>query len=363
MLHTDIPTQREILALARRSGPWCVSLYTPTEVETPAPDKNRVAVENQVKTALDAVTDKQAHAALADEFDDLLSDEDYWRFQSRTLAIFATPEQLITYRVPSRLEAATTVGERFLIQPLLRTTTFPQSAFVLALSENAVRLIEVTADQPAQDAAVAGLPANMLDYLSLPPLGRSARGRLQGDEGRKVRIRQYCRAVDQALRGVLTGLDIPLILAATEPTAGLFRSVNTYPHLLPESIPGNPEHLSDADLAAAARTVLDEYYAAELAELRAEFELRRSDGRGVIDLADVARAATYGTVHTLFVDIDAVVAGGLAADGSITDSAEEPGVLNEISRRTILSGGRVLAVRGADVPGGARAAAILRYAA
>ncbi|WP_067710478.1 baeRF11 domain-containing protein [Nocardia yamanashiensis] len=366
MLHTDIPTHSEILALARQTGPWCVTVYTPTEVDTPTPDRNRVAVENQVKQALDAVEDKEARAALAEEFADLLEDEDYWRFQSRTLAIFATPEQLITYRVPNRLEPATTVGGKFLVKPLLRTVTFPQAAYVLALSENAVRLVEITADQPAQDAPVPGLPANMQAYLELPPLGRNPHGRLQGSEGRKVRVRQYCRAVDQALRSVLTGLDIPLILAATEPTASLFRSVNTYPHLLDEGISGNPERLSDAELADQSRALLDKHYAAELAELRGEFEQRRSDGRGVIELSDIARAATYGIVHALFVDIDAAVPGGLADDGSITQvtgaNGDAPGVLDEIARRTLLSGGRVLAVRAEDIPEGGPAAAILRYA-
>ncbi|MFE3758049.1 hypothetical protein ACFXO9_27405 [Nocardia tengchongensis] len=365
MLHTDIPTHGEILALTTVSEPWCVSIYTPTEVDTPTPDKNRVALENQVKQALDRVEDKNARTALSEAFADLLDDEDYWRYQSRTLAVHATPEQLITHRVPNRLEASTTVGDRFNIKPLLRAVTFPQSAFVLALSENAVRLVEVTADRPAQDAQVPGLPASLTEYLALPPLGRSPHGRLQGSEGRKVRVRQYCRAVDLALRNVLTGLDIPLILAATEPTAGLFRSVSSYPQLLTEGISGNPERLTDAELAEQARTLLDQHYATELAELRTEFENRRSDGRGILDLSDIARAATYGIVHVLFVDIDAHVPGRLADDGSITQVPARddngPGVLDEIARRTLLSNGRVLAVRSEDIPDGAHAAAILRY--
>jgi hypothetical protein len=36
-------------------------------------------------------------------------------------------------------------------------------------------------------------------------------------------------------------------------------------------------------------------------------------------------------------------------------------VLDEIARRVVLSGGRVLAVRAGEVPGGVSAAAILRY--
>lgn len=365
MLHTDIPTRGEILALVSTGGPWCVSIYTPTEVSTPTPDKNRVAFENQARDALEQVTGKQARIALEEEFDDLIDDEDYWRYQSRTLVVLATPEQTRTFRVPNRLEASTTVGDRFDITPLLRTITFPQDAFVLALSENAVRLVEVTPDEPAQDVAVAGLPVSLTEYIAQPGMSRSPHGRLQGTEGRKVRIRQFCRAVDHALRNVLSGRDVPLILAAAEPTAGLYRSVNSYPGLLSEEIAGNPEHLADAELAARARTLLDGHYAAELSELRAEFEQRRGTGRATTDLSDIARFATYGIVHTLLVDIDTPIPGTIGEDGSLalatTGDADSPGILDEIARRVLLSDGRVLAVRAADLPDGAHAAALLRY--
>ncbi len=365
MLHTDIPTRGEILALASTIEPWCVSVYTPTEVRTPTPDKNRVAFENQAKEVLDQVTDKGSRVSLEEEFADLIDDDEYWRYQSRTLVVLATPERMRTYRVPNRLEAGATVGDRFDIKPLLRTITFPQDAFVLALSENAVRLVEVTPDEPAQNVDVAGLPASLTDYISLPGMSRSPHGRLQGTEGRKVRIRQYCRAVDHALRNILSGRDVPLILAAAEPTASLYRSVNSYPGLLAEDIAGNPEHLSDAELATSARTVLDGHYANELSELRDEFEQRRSDGRSTSELSDIARAATYGMVHTLMVDMDTPIAGTVAADGALVLASQGetsgPGVLDEIARRVLLSDGRVLAVRAADLPGGAHAAAILRY--
>jgi hypothetical protein len=44
------------------------------------------------------------------------------------------------------------------------------------------------------------------------------------------------------------------------------------------------------------------------------------------------------------------------------DDAVSYGVADEIARRVLLSGGRVLAVHKPDVPGGGPLAAILRYA-
>ncbi len=365
MLHTDIPTRREITALASTTAPWCVSIYTPTGADPAEPDAHRVAFGNQVRDALERVGDGEARAALSEEFDDLLDDPEFWRYQSRTLVVLATPARARIYRLPNRLPASTTVADRFLLTPLLRTVTFPQTAYVLALSEGAARLVEVAADGPAVDITPADLPTSAADHAGKSSLGdRAPKGRVQGYEGRKMRVRQYARAVDQELRPLLTGRDTPLVLAAAEPTDALFRSVNSYPDLLDESLPGNPEHLSPEELAAHTRPLLDRHYAAQLAELSDLFGKRGAEGRALTDVADVARAATFGIVDTVFVDIDVSLPGTLADDdGAVTFGTgdEGPDVLDEIARRVLLTDGRVLAVRGAEVPGGGPVAAILRY--
>ncbi len=162
-----------------------------------------------------------------------------------------------------------------------------------------------------------------------------------------MRLRQYAHKVDQALRHVLTGLELPLILAATEPIAAIYRSLCTYPHLVEATLPGNPEEASDEQLAAAARTVLDDLYARQLDELRASFELEASRERARGDVATVARAATFGAVATAIVDIDAKLPGTVdEATGVVTrddaDDARSYGVVDEIARRVLQHGGRVL---------------------
>ena len=181
-----------------------------------------------------------------------------------------------------------------------------------------------------------------------------------------MRLRQYARRVDEALRPVLSGLELPLVLAATEPLESIFRSVSTYPHLAPTVIAGNPDEKTDLELAEASRQVLDGLYREELAELRSTYEQRVPQGRASDDLAAIARAATFGAVDTVFVDIDETLPGFVDdADGALTlaesDDAVNYGVVDEIARRVLLARGRVLAVRREDIPGGGPVAAILRY--
>ena len=180
-----------------------------------------------------------------------------------------------------------------------------------------------------------------------------------------MRIRQYARRVDDALREVLPGHGVPLVIAATEPLDSIFRSVCRYPEVVPESVRGNPESVPDVELVQQARAVLDRYHAGKLAELHTLFERRAGQNRTSSDVATVARLVTQGAVDTLFVDIDGVVPGEVDEDGAVRFGDEQApgsiGVVDEITRRGWLSGARLLAVRRGDVPGGGDLAAILRY--
>jgi hypothetical protein len=370
LLHTDIPTRAQVDRLLVSRHPASVSIYLPTDPVT-ANVAERIEFGNLVAAAVDQLraggVDKREVAAIEEEHGDLIEDEEFWRYQAHSLACFATPEGLTTFRLPNRLLAAVEVSDRFHLKPLLRTVTFPQMALVLALAQGSVRLVEVCPDVPPAQVRVPDLPKDAASAVGRSSLAdRAPVRRIQGSEGRKLRLRQYSRQIDQALRPILNGLDVPLILAAAEPLDSIYRSVNSYPHLLSTSIAGNPEQTPDAELAATARVVLDELYAVQLAETRGLFERRLAEGRGLLDVGDVARAATHGAIDTVLVDIDAVVSGSIDEDGgtvtlSSTADADDYGVVDEIARRAWLAGGTVLAVRADDIPGDGPVAAILRY--
>jgi len=369
-MHTDIPTHADLEQLLSERDVACVSIYVPTSPEERGV-RERIEFKNlsaQALAQLEASSlERGALDELREEFDDLLEDEDFWARQAHSLAVFATPSGARTFQVANRLSPIVEVSDRFHVKPLLRSATFPQAAFVLALSQNGARLVEVSPDEPPAEIRVAGMPRDAASAVGKSSISdRSPDRRIQGSEGQKIRLRQYARRVEEALRPVLTGLELPLILATTEPLESIFRSVSTYPHLARAVIVGNPDEMTDTELAEASRHVLDELYADELADLRAQYEQRAPQGRASDDLAAIARAATFGAVDTAFVDIDASLSGFVDdADGALTledsDDAVNYGVVDEIARRVLLARGRVLAVRGDEIPGGGPAAAILRY--
>ncbi len=371
MLYVDIPTLPEFRALAAERAGACVSIYLPTTPLTQDTAVSRAELRALGKSALDQLAtgdrDKRQRASIEDHLAGLAEDEEFWKFQAHSLAVLATPDAMRTFRLPNRLTAMAQVSDRFHLKPLLRAITFPHEAFVLALSENAVRLVEMCADLPPQDVKIAELPTSAADAVGRATLNdRSPSRRIQGSEGQKVLLRQYSRQIDAALRPVLAGRETPLILAVTEPLASIFRLVNTYPRLAQSGVSVSPDRISNADLAAAARPILDAIYDHDLRAMRALFDSRRGQGRATSDLSDVSRAATFGAIAQLMVDIDEVIPGTIdETNGRITfadgPSATTYGIVDEIAGRALLSGASVLAVRKADIPDHASLAAILRF--
>lgn len=365
-MHLDIPTLPDIQRLAEWSAPHSVSIYLRTDTAPPGYEDNMARARGAVRTAVDTLketTDRRTWTAVEEHLDELLADNEFWAYTGRSIAIFATPDSIVEYRLPNDLLDYVTVGDTFTITPLLRALTFPQAAFVLALSQNQVRLIEVSPDQDAIEVNLSELPTSAEQAIGLRSIGgRSAYGRLQGDEGRKVRLTQYARGIDHALRPFLNGQSLPLIVAAPEPLASIFKNLTGYRQLAAQTLRGNPEEASPAELAEEARGVLDALYAQEIEELRETFLARRESGRASTDLSDLARAAAYGAISILAVDMDAEVPGHITDDGTLELGATSGDALEDLARRALASGARVLALRAEDMPADVSAAGILRYA-
>lgn len=370
MLHVDIPTQAELLALALERAPASVSIYLPTTPVSGEISGDRTVLKNLAKEALgqlvEAGHDKRDVSAIEESLEDLVDDGNFWRFQANSLAVFATLTSVKTFRLPNSLSPMAEVADRFHLKPLLRAVTFPNVAYVLALAEGCVRLIEVSPDQPAVNVEVPGLAKSAAQALGLSSLGvRTESRRSDSASGQRGMRAEFCRAVDRALRGVLAGQDVPLFLAADPTLNSIYRSVNSYPHLVPFGI-STPGDMIDTEVAAAARELLDKLHAEEITAFHELYAARENSGRATTDIAQAALAATHGAIATLLVDIDATVSGTVDEEsGAVTfensGTASNYGVIDEIARRALLTGAKVLAVRAADLKVPTGLAAILRF--
>lgn len=234
MLYVDIPTQAELHILALERTPGSVSIYLPTTPVSGEISGDRVVLKNLAKDALAQLAaighDKREIAAIEAHLDDLTEDESFWRFQAHSLAVFVTPAGVRTFRVPNALSPLAEVADRFYLKPLLRAVTFPNIAYVLALAEGSVRVLEVSSDLPVTPVSLADLPKSATDALGVSSLGvRTESRRSDSASGQRGQLAKFARAVDRALRGLLAGQEVPLFLAADLSLGAIYRSVNKLP--------------------------------------------------------------------------------------------------------------------------------------
>lgn len=390
MLHIDIPTVAEFRDLAQLRAQFCVSLYMPTSRLGEDSKANRTLFKDLAKQALaqlsEASADKRVIEAFEQRFEHLAggqhdADQDkvrqrqrakpdeslaFWHHQGNGLAVLAGPETLRTFRLAETPKPLAEVADRLHLTPLLRAMTSRQDAFVLALAEESVRLIHVFANLPPSRVWVPGLPKNAEEATQRPSFHvRAPRGHLQNLEGEKVLLHQYVQKVDHAVRDTLRGHTAPLILAATEPLASMFRAICDYPELAEEIIEGNSDQSTDSVLEEQAIPILDRSTTREIRDLIARYD-ELKPRRGTTDVSYAAHAATAGAIEQLLVDFDAVVPGLVSdIDGSVTyaasDDAEVYSVVDEVARRALCAGARVLAASRDQLPERAPLAAILRY--
>lgn len=311
----------------------------------------------------------------------LVADRLFWRFQADGLAVFLAEDVFRCYQVPLRLEPLAVVARRFELAPLLRLFTGDGRFFILALSQNALRVLEATR-YGVDELAIEGLPQSLPEALPFEDRERQLQfrtgaphagdqraalfhGHGAGGEVEKDRLLRYFRKVDAGLRGLLREETAPLVLAAVEYLHPLYREANTYPHLLDGQIFGNPEALSADALHRRAWEAVEPRFRAALTEAVARYRQLAGTGRTSVEVPEITVAAHDGRVEVLFV-------AGIPVWGTVDEAArtvrlsgeQRPGdedLAGRAAIATLLKGGEVFAVDPPQMPADAPLAAVFRY--
>lgn len=225
-------------------------------------------------------------------------------------AIFASKDLTLVYDVPNRLISYAGVSNNFFIQPILRAFAFSFEGYLLIAGKdgwelyygsNTEEVHKVDIDKTGVTSVLDA--ANKLNDVK-HQIQRSVKDTL------KDALSVYAKRIAERVKTKVNGHEL-LIVADTTLLAELkaqFAHVSKAPMTLAKSI--NP-HAPLYELDSLLRTSLTAKHELDAQELFKAIDMRRSQGRVLSDLSDIAIAAVSGRIDTLILPYTASVSGDM----------------------------------------------------
>lgn len=397
----EMLSRRDLNDLIAAGGPCCVSLYMPTH-RTGGPEvrEDGTRFANLIRKAEEAARTKGVKGlklqSIVDSLHELRRDGTFWQTQADGLAIFFDGferDGRRVYRLPVSVKEQVVVGERLHVRPLLPLFEGDGRFYVLAVSQNTVRLFEGSRFRVTQ-LDDDRLPRNMKEALNIdeyvqslqfqsmrrggpgPDAGRGqvafhGHGGSNADVKKSDELLPYFRRIDDALREMVGTEETPLVFAGIEYYFPMFKEACRYANLVEEPITGAIETVGPQELHDRAWPLVEGRFRrvrdAELGHLRTPQDPRPHS----TDLAEILCGAKLGRVETLFLAQDREEFGHVKCDGETGELREEvhspvdgPGedLLNVAAVETLRTGGKVFSVPAEELPGESSAAARFRWA-
>ncbi len=379
-------TKDDLKLLAEKQHGLCASLYMPTHRALPETRQDPIRFKNLLTETERRLIEEGMRSSEAAELLQpalkLLDDGDYWRHLADGLAVFITRDKFTHFRLPMSFDELVSVGGRFHLKPLLQMFTHENRFYILAISQNQARLLEGTRFS-VEEVTVENLPEGLNDVLgqydfekqlqfhtSAPAAGggRAAmfHGHGQGDKSEREKVTQYFRWIDSAICEQLKEEKAPVIFAGVDQLFPLYREANSYPQLLDQYIPGNPDLLGGNQLHESAWEIVQPVFNQSRTNATAKYYSLAGTGLTETRLEEIVRAAHHGRIESLFVASGRQCWGHFDPENDHVrlhnkDRASSEDLLDLAALQTIETGGEVFIVEQTKVPGGDLAAAVYRY--
>jgi hypothetical protein len=387
---SDVSAQ-ELRELAGAKGTACVSIFMPAHragnerQQDPIRLKNLLAeAERRLEAQGMRTPDIQALLAPVAE---LTPQHNFWQQPADGLALFLAPDFYRAYHLPFEVQERVMVGGRFHLKPMLPLLRPDGQFFVLALSQNQVRLLQGSR-YTVSEVDLAGVPLSLSELLdgeskeehaqfhtsTANPGGRGGErpainfGHGGGEEDGKADILRFFHRIDAGVREWLGPRQSPLVLAGVDYLLPLYREANSYPHLVDDGLTGNPEVLRPEELHAGAWEIVRPMIVRvrEQAVEKVQQLLGAGSKLATISLAETVPAAAFSRVDTLFVNLGEQRWGRFDPEAGevVMHAAPEDGdedLLDLAAVQTYLNGGAVYAASQDTMPVESAVAAILRY--
>ncbi|MBS3821835.1 MAG: hypothetical protein KGY81_08755 [Phycisphaerae bacterium] len=384
-------SRNDIDQLKAAEGPNAISIYLPTFQAGAETRQNHIRMKNLLQEAqrqLEACgfSESESHKAMAPARA-LVEDLAFWREQDTALSVFIRDGRQWVFKLPVEVNEFVAVCDRFHLRPLLQIVEETAEAFVLAISQKSVRLFHATRFDIEQLKLPDETPASIETLAAFddterhvefhtgspdhgPGNDRPAQYHGQGvgtdkAEEKKLVV-EFARMVDDGVRTALRTQRAPLVLAAAESMADIYRGVTKYEPLHEEVLLGNPDLLRPEDLLERVRPLLTDIVEAARRRDAERFQKAAASRMAADELPMVLDAARNSQIETLFVRANDHAWGRYdpAAGDIETHDVQQPGdadLLEAAAIGTYLHGGTVHNVAPEAMPADSPVAATLRF--
>lgn len=360
----DIVDVSAIDSLVGASESPAISIYLPTHRFGPDNQQDPIRLKNllseaETRLSADGMRSPDVAGLLAPATD-LLGDSEFWQYQEDGLAMFLSLDRFDHFRVPQSFDERVVVGDKFVVSPLLPVMSRGERFYVLALSENEVRLlwgsrfrvgeVELGPDVPTSVAEALWFedPERQLQFHQG---GRVGTGRVtatfHGHGGAKEesagRLDRFLRAVDNGVRQLITP-GAPVVLAGVERVIAGYRKVTGLEDVVEDGVEGSPDRLTPETLHEGAWPLVAPRFGATRTAAADEF---LSGSRPIsADVTELAKMAAEGRVAYAFIP---------------SDRGADDRRFEQATAAIWKTGGEVWIVPAEEIPGGGEVAAVLRY--
>lgn len=364
-------TAQHVIELAGFTGEPCISLYIPTFRAGLETRQSPIHLKNLLTELERDLSEKGLRwddlEQLLGEVRAKLDEPDFWQHQGDGLAVFVNSEKTKWFELPYAVEASQHVGTTFDITGLLPMLSGDGRYYLLAVSQNDVRLFDAMRHK-FTELDIEGLPKGMDEALwaddperqlqfhsgagpAASGGGRSAMFYGTGDEGNmeqlKVDYKRYFDKVDAALAPLFKRQSTPVVLAGVGYLLPIYRQANSSARLLEAEIHGNQDRATAEDLHKASWEAVAPHFEAETAATLDRFHAQFGTGLASADIPEMTEAAQAGRVDTLLVSQSVQPENKLAS--------------NSLAIETLQKGGKVVTLPAETMPNGACIAAVYRY--
>ncbi|MEA5517518.1 hypothetical protein VB834_19745 [Limnoraphis robusta Tam1] len=383
----SILSTSEIKELMEYRDENCITIFMPTHAAGSEIRQDPIRFKNVLSLAEEKLveagwrdTDAQRLLEQAHQLDQ----GEFWRHQDEGLALFISPNEFRYYRVPLNFDEEVIISNRFHIKPLMPLLMNDGRFYVLALSQNQVRLFQAS-HYNIDEVSLEGIPLSLSEALKYDeteqqlqlhsgspalPQGKSQtyHGQGVGVDDNKDQIRRFLQKVDRGLHDILEDQQAPMILAGVDYVISIYRDITIYPLVLSEGIPGNPDNANPKELHKQAWEIVLPYFqeSQEKAATKYQELMANNPEKASRDLKEIITAAYDKRIESLFVAIDEEQWGKFNPEThEITlqreDQPENEDLLDFATIHTFLNGGAVYTDVPENLPDRALIAATFRY--